>query len=93
MSCFLSSLWLGVQLTVHGKDIHNLPFDINDIEQQMRNAMLAWSDHLHHALNKKRGEAEGNLLFKQYGHAFPLAYQENFSAQVAVMDFNPPTKD
>ena len=75
-----------VQLTVHGKDINNAPFDINDIEQQMRDAMLAWSDHLHHALNNKRGEAEGNQLFKQYGQAFPLAYQENFSAQVAVMD-------
>jgi glutamate dehydrogenase len=75
-----------VQLTVHGKDIHNTPFDINDIEQQMRAAMLAWSDHLHHALNSKRGEAEGNQLFKQYGQAFPIAYQENFSAQVAVMD-------
>jgi len=75
-----------VQLTVHGKDIRNTPFDINDIEQQMRAAMLAWSDHLHHALNSKRGEAEGNQLFKQYGQAFPIAYQENFSAQVAVMD-------
>ena len=75
-----------VQLTVHGKGIHNSPFDINDIQQQMRDAMLAWSDHLHQALNSKRGEAEGNRLFKQYSQAFPLAYQENFSAQVAVMD-------
>ncbi|MFQ3212107.1 MAG: glutamate dehydrogenase [Oceanospirillaceae bacterium] len=75
-----------VQLTVHGKDIRNTPFDIDDIEQQMRDAMLAWGDHLHHALNSKRGEAKGNQLFKQYGQAFPLAYQENFSAQVAVMD-------
>jgi len=75
-----------VQLTVHGKDIHNLPFDINDIEQKMRDAMLSWSDHLHHTLNEKRSEAEANNLFKQYGQAFPLAYQENFSSQVAVMD-------
>ncbi|MDC9720662.1 MAG: NAD-glutamate dehydrogenase [Gammaproteobacteria bacterium] len=75
-----------VQLTVHGKDIHSTPFDIDDIEQQMRDGMLAWSDHLHHALNSKQGEAQGNKLFKQYGHAFPVAYQENFSAQVAVMD-------
>ena len=75
-----------VQLTVHGKDIHNTPFDIEDIEQQMRDAMLAWSDHLHDALNSKQGEAKGNILFKEYGQAFPLAYQENFSAQVAVMD-------
>jgi len=75
-----------VQLTVHGHDIHNTDFDINDIEQQMRDAMLSWSDHLHHALNSKQGEAKGNQLFKQYGQAFPLAYQENFSAQVAVMD-------
>ena len=75
-----------VQLTVHGRDIHNTPFDIDDIEQQMRDAMLAWSDHLHQALNSKKGEAKGNQLFKQYGQAFPLAYQENFSAQVAVMD-------
>jgi len=75
-----------VQLTVHGKDIDNTAFDINDIEQQMRDAMLAWNDHLHLALNNKQGEAKGNQLFKQYGQAFPLAYQENFSAQVAVMD-------
>ena len=75
-----------VQLTVHGRDIHNTPFDIDDIEQQMRDAMLAWSDHLHQALNSKKGEAKGNQLFKQYGQAFPLVYQENFSAQVAVMD-------
>ncbi len=61
-----------VQLTVHGKDIRNTPFDIDDIEQQMRDAMLAWGDHLHHALNSKRGEAKGNQLFKQYGQAFPL---------------------
>ena len=75
-----------VQLTVHGRDIHSTLFDSDDIEQQMRDAMLAWSDHLHHALTSKRGEAKGNELFKQYGQAFPLAYQENFSAQVAVMD-------
>jgi glutamate dehydrogenase len=75
-----------VQLTVHGRDIHNTPYDIDDIEQQMRDAMLAWSDHLLFALNTKQGEAKGSKLFKQYGHAFPLAYQENFSAQVAVMD-------
>ena len=75
-----------VQLTVHGHDINNTDFDINDIEHQMRDAMLSWSDHLHHALNSTQGEAKGNQLFKQYSQAFPLAYQEKFSAQVAVMD-------
>mgnify|MGYP003385215932 FL=1 len=75
-----------IQLTVHGKDIHNTAYDIDDIEQQMRDSMLSWTDHLHHALNNKQGEAKGNKLFKQYALAYPLAYQENFSAQVAVMD-------
>lgn len=75
-----------VQLTVHGNQINHTDFDQQGVQAQMEAAMLSWNDHLHQALNDQYGEEKGKQLLTQYNHAFPLAYQERFSAQIAVVD-------
>ncbi len=75
-----------VHFTVHGKQMNNRIFRLEDIEQQMRDAMLSWEDHLLQILQSKHMEARGNVLFKKYKQSFPVAYKDHFSPQVAAVD-------
>jgi len=75
-----------VQITVHGQGMNQATYDAEELEQGMRDAMLSWQDHLLSALQSRHGEAEGRQLSRKYEQAFPLAYQENYNAKVAVKD-------
>ncbi len=75
-----------VQITVHGQNMRHSTFDSDSLEQQMRDAMLSWQDHLLNTLQSKLGEAQGLQLWRQYEQAFPLAYQETHNAKKALGD-------
>jgi len=75
-----------VQITVHGQNMRDMTHDSEELELQMRDAMLSWQDHLLNTLQTKLGEAEGLQLWREYEQAFPLAYQENHTAKKALRD-------
>src|SRR5882672_3373548 len=51
--------------------------DFPEIERRIGEAALTWPDRLRELLTERRGEATGLALAGRYGHAFPLAYQED----------------
>ncbi len=60
--------------------------DVAAIEQQISEATLTWSDHLHEVLVARRGEADGLALANRYRHVFPMAYEEDVTPGDALAD-------
>ncbi len=60
--------------------------DLAAIENQLISTARSWSDSLRDALIDTHGEEEGNQLFRDFGSAFPIAYQEQVPARAAVPD-------
>ncbi|HTP98516.1 MAG TPA: NAD-glutamate dehydrogenase domain-containing protein, partial [Casimicrobiaceae bacterium] len=61
-------------------------FDVKEIEARLVAAARKWTDDLKAALVEALGEAKGNERFRQFGHAFPAGYREEFAARAAVPD-------
>ena len=60
--------------------------DIKRVEAYLAEAARTWSDRLLDALIQQRGEEHGIELHRRYKKAFPMAYQERFSAEAALYD-------
>jgi glutamate dehydrogenase len=60
--------------------------DVHEIERQLAAAARRWEDDLKASLVEALGEARGNVLYRQYGAAFPASYREDFAARSAVPD-------
>ncbi|MCM2315332.1 MAG: NAD-glutamate dehydrogenase [Thermoanaerobaculia bacterium] len=63
-------------------------FDAKRIEARVANAARTWSDNLRLELVERHGEEKGIEVCKRYGDAFPVAFQERFSAEEAVIDID-----
>jgi len=61
-------------------------YDIREIEAKLREAGRNWGDRLQEALVDHHGEEIGNRLYRRYGDAFPVGYQDRMSAASAVLD-------
>ncbi len=61
-------------------------FDTKRIEARVANAARSWNDNLRLELIERHGEEKGIEVCKKYAEAFPIAYQERFSADEAVTD-------
>ena len=61
-------------------------YDVASIEAQLLHASRRWKDHLQMHLIEHFGEEQGNLLFRHYADAFPVAYHEDFLPRAAVTD-------
>jgi glutamate dehydrogenase len=48
---------------------------IQDIEKQIANLVITWSDRLQQVLLAQFGQDEGHRLYKAYGQIFPAGYQ------------------
>ena len=59
---------------------------MRELEARLAAAARRWEDDLRGALIDAQGEARGNELFRQFGHAFPAGYREDFAARAAVPD-------
>jgi glutamate dehydrogenase len=62
--------------------------DPQELERQLLDAARSWTDFLRHALIDAHGEEGGNWLYRTYGEAIPLAYQEQVPARAAVADLD-----
>ncbi len=60
--------------------------NIQELESELREVAREWREHLNAALIKALGEKEGEYMYTLYKDAFPLSYQEAFSASSAVYD-------
>jgi glutamate dehydrogenase len=57
-----------------------------EIEARLVEAARSWGDVLQDSLIDAHGEEEGNRLYRAYGDAIPVAYQEHVPARAAVPD-------
>ena len=57
-----------------------------EIEARLVEAARSWRDVLRDGLIDAHGEEEGNRLYRAYGDAIPVAYQEQVPARAAVPD-------
>lgn len=60
--------------------------DIASVEAKLKEASRSWADQLEEALISERGEEQGLALFRKYGDAFPAAYRDATSADMAALD-------
>jgi glutamate dehydrogenase len=61
-------------------------FNVRELETRLAAVARRWDDDLKQALVDSAGEARGNELFRQFGHAFPAGYREDFTARSTVPD-------
>ena len=59
-------------------------FDVREVEARLVQAARRWTDDLKVALVEALGEAQGMDRYRQFGHAFPAGYREEFPARAAV---------
>ncbi len=62
--------------------------DVEEIEAKIKELAQTWNDRLHVALIEADGEEEGNRLLREFGRAFPVAYQERVPPRAAVPDIH-----
>ena len=60
--------------------------DVRRVEAYLAEAARTWSDRLLDSLVQARGEDAGIEMHRRYKKAFPMAYQERFSAAAALYD-------
>ena len=60
--------------------------DVKRVEALLAEAARTWSDRLLDALIQAKGEEQGIELHHRYNKAFPIAYQERFTAEAALYD-------
>jgi glutamate dehydrogenase len=61
-------------------------YDVREIEKQIIKVSRRWEDDFHDALIARFGEERGKELFKRFGKAFPLGYQDDYTLDDAVSD-------
>jgi glutamate dehydrogenase len=61
-------------------------YDVNEIEEKLREATRNWKDDLHDALLENFGEEQGMKLFRRYGDAFRANYSERYPPRTAIYD-------
>ncbi|HEY0940199.1 MAG TPA: NAD-glutamate dehydrogenase [Steroidobacter sp.] len=62
--------------------------DAEELEQLLAEAVLTWSDKLRDALIEKHGELDGRLIAERFHDAFPAAYEEDTTAEMALDDIS-----
>lgn len=63
-------------------------YDVNEIEEQIVQATLAWEDRLRMRLVEEFGEESGEQHARNLGVGFPPGYRDDFDPRVAVMDIH-----
>ncbi len=61
-------------------------YDLKEVEALVAETCRSWQDRLQSALVETHGEAEGLELLRRYAEAFPLGYEEFFTAYTATGD-------
>ena len=65
-----------------------LQYDLQEIEEKLRQIARNWKDDLYEELIELFGEEKGSHYFSRYKTAFPAGYIESFSPRAAVYDIH-----
>ncbi len=60
--------------------------DLETLEQAVIDATRTWQDGLREALIEQYGEAHAGRYYREYGHAFPGGFREDFYPRTAAAD-------
>jgi glutamate dehydrogenase len=80
------SVLVRIHFTVRVRPGRLPAYDAAEIEARIVEATGAWTDELQEALLDEAGEEQGTALYRRYGDAFPIGYQEDWLARSAVAD-------
>ncbi|MEM6301937.1 MAG: NAD-glutamate dehydrogenase [Pseudomonadota bacterium] len=83
---FTESVLVRVYLVLRVDPSKRIEFDLQEIEEQIVQATLAWSDRLRNSLVGDFGEERGSQLMREFGDGFAAGYQDDFDPRVAVLD-------
>ncbi|WP_376690322.1 NAD-glutamate dehydrogenase [Wenzhouxiangella sp. EGI_FJ10409] len=75
-----------VHLVVRPKGEATVDFDIESIEEKIKQAIRSWDDELREILVREHGEEHGLELSRRFGRAFPVSYADDVSPNVASYD-------
>ena len=75
-----------VHLVVRPKGDAAVDFDIEAIEDKIKQAIRSWEDELTEILVREHGEEHGLELARRFGRAFPVSYADDVSPHVASYD-------
>jgi glutamate dehydrogenase len=82
------SILARIQFIVRTPDGIPSGIDRGEIEARLVEASRSWNDVLSEALIDAHGEEEGIRLWRAYGEAIPIGYQEHVPARAAVPDID-----
>ncbi|MEM8941344.1 MAG: NAD-glutamate dehydrogenase [Pseudomonadota bacterium] len=83
---FTESVLVRVYIVLRVDPKRQLEFDLQEIEEQIVQATLAWGDRLRNSLVEEFGEERGEQLMRELGEGFAAGYQDDFDPRVAVLD-------
>ncbi len=83
---FSESILARIQLNVPVENAELVDYDLQAIEEELKQASLSWDDGLKDALILEHGEATGLMLAKQYCDALPSGYKDQTIPKSAVLD-------
>ncbi|MFK8042583.1 NAD-glutamate dehydrogenase [Congregibacter sp.] len=83
---FTESVLVRVYFVLRVDPSQNHEFDVNEIEEQIVQATLAWKDRLRLRLLEEFGEERGEQLMRELGDGFAPGYRDDFDPRVAVLD-------
>ncbi|WP_332102906.1 hypothetical protein [Kineobactrum salinum] len=63
-------------------------YQVNEIEEQIVQATLAWEDRLRLRLIEEFGEENGEQYLRHFGVGFPPGYRDDFDPRIAVLDIH-----
>jgi len=75
-----------VHLVVRPRGEATVDFDIESIEEKIKQAIRSWEDGLTEILVREHGEEHGLELARRFGRAFPVSYADDVSPNVASYD-------
>jgi glutamate dehydrogenase len=83
---FTESVLVRVYFVLRVDPSKPLEVDVNEIEEQIVQATLAWKDRLRLRLVEEFGDEHGEQLMRDLGRGFSAGYQDDFDPRVAVLD-------
>jgi glutamate dehydrogenase len=83
---FSESILVRVHFVMRVDPTIEISYDINELEEQIVQATLAWEDRLRLRLIEEFGEELGEQHMREVGGGFQPGYRDDFDPRVAVVD-------
>ncbi len=83
---FSESILVRVHFVMRVDPAVEISYDVNELEEQIVQATLAWEDRLRLRLIEEFGEEAGEQYMRELGGGFQPGYRDDFDPRVAVVD-------